>query len=473
MITDLKPYAEYRESGLPWLGQVPGHWEVKRPKQIGALLKGIGGTKEDSRSAGVPCVRYGELYTTHHYFIRRPKAFIEATRAFAYTPIRYGDVLFAASGEKLDEIGKSAVNLIDGDAVCGGDTIVLRPRINVHAPFLGYAFDCRPSALQKAIRGRGTTVKHIYPDEVKQLQIPLPPPDEQAAIVRFLDWANGRLERAIRAKRKVIALLNEQKQAIIHRAVTRGLDPSVPLKDSGVPWLGEIPKHWEVRRAKYLFREVDERSVDGGEELLSVSHLTGVTPRSQKNITMFKAASYAGHKLCRPGDLVVNTMWAWMGALGVSTYAGIISPAYAVYRPRLSEKVVGIFLDGLLRSRPYVANIICRSTGLRASRLRLYPEEFFRLPVILPPVDEQLRIVESIEAETSDLSTAISRLEREITLLREYRTRLVADVVTGKLDVRAAAAALPDDVPLDIAEPMDEEMVDLEGEVEAQGEGEK
>jgi type I restriction enzyme S subunit len=250
----------------------------------------------------------------------------------------------------------------------------------------------------------------------------------------------------------VIALLGEQKQAIIHRAVTRGLDLSVPLKPSGIPWLGDIPQHWEVRRAKHLFREVDERSTDGSEELLSVSHLTGVTPRSQKNITMFKAASYVGHKLCRPGDLVVNTMWAWMGALGVSTYSGIISPAYAVYRPRQLKGIVGIYMDGLLRSRPYVSNIICRSTGLRASRLRLYPDEFFRLPIIQPPAKEQERIVERIHAENVELDTAISRLEREIDLLREYRTRLVADVVTGKLDVREAAVRLPDEAPLDMVE---------------------
>jgi len=452
MIADLKPYAEYKESGLPWLGPVPGHWDVRKPRHIGSLLKGVGGTKEDALSAGVPCVRYGELYTTHTYFVRRPKTFIHPDRAADYTPLHYGDVLFAASGETLEDIGKSAVNLIDGTAVCGGDVIILRPTVPVHAPFLGYVMDCRHSANQKATMGRGTTVKHIYPDELKHLLFPLPPVPEQASIVRFLDWANGRLERAIRAKRKVIALLNEQKQAIIHRAVTRGLDPSVRLKPSGIPWLGDIPQHWEVRRAKYLYREVDERSADGSEELLSVSHLTGVTPRSQKNITMFKAASYAGHKLCRAGDLVVNTMWAWMGALGVSTYAGIISPAYAVYRPYRPECIVGIYMDGLLRSRPYVSNIICRSTGLRASRLRLYPEEFFRLPIIQPPAEEQQRIVRAIQGETADLNTAIARLEREIELLREYRTRLVADVVTGKLDVRAAAARLPDEAAPDTAE---------------------
>ena len=253
----------------------------------------------------------------------------------------------------------------------------------------------------------------------------------------------------------MIALLNEQKQAIIHRAVTRGLDPNVPLKPSGIPWLGDIPAHWEVIRAKYLFHEVDARSQFGAEELLSVSHITGVTPRSQKNITMFKAESYAGHKLCTPGDLVVNTMWAWMGALGVSLHAGIVSPAYAVYRQRREGALVGEFVDGLLLTRPYVSHMICHSTGVRASRLRLYPEEFFRMPILLPPVLEQREIVNSIAAESESLNRAIANLEREIELLREYRTRLIADVVTGKLDVRQAAAQLPDEALPDAIEDID------------------
>jgi type I restriction enzyme, S subunit len=205
----------------------------------------------------------------------------------------------------------------------------------------------------------------------------------------------------------------------------------------------------------------------GSEELLSVSHLTGVTPRRQKNITMFKAASYVGHKVCQPGDLVINTMWAWMGALGVSAYTGIISPAYAVYRPLNSNKIVGSYIDRMLRVRPYLSNIICRSTGLRASRLRLYPDEFFRLEIIQPPYDEQLEIVESIQVQTADLDTALSRLENEIDLLREYRTSLVADVVTGKLDVREAASRLPDEELLPNLAAADDDPDDLPIEEEA------
>jgi type I restriction enzyme S subunit len=272
----------------------------------------------------------------------------------------------------------------------------------------------------------------------------LPPTEDCTAIVRFLDSANLKLNSFILAKRKQIQLLNEQKQSIVHRAVTRGLDPGVHLKQSEIPWVGEIPEHWRILRAKYLFREVDERSQAGTEELLSVSHLTGVTPRSEKNITMFKAASYVGHKICRPGDLAINTMWAWMGALGVAHQKGIISPAYAVYRVRDGHRMLGTYVELLLRTRAYTSNFMCRSTGVRASRLRLYPDEFFRIPVLVPPIDEQTRIIEFINGETASLNKAIARIEREIALIQEYRTRLTTDIVTGKFDAREAASKLPE-----------------------------
>jgi type I restriction enzyme S subunit len=151
-----------------------------------------------------------------------------------------------------------------------------------------------------------------------------------------------------------------------------------------------------------------------------------------------------------------------MGALGASSYIGIISPAYAVYRPNHANEIVGEYIDGLLRSQPYISNIICHSTGLRASRLRLYPDDFFRLPLILPPPEEQRRIVESIRIETSEIITVIRRLEREIEILSEYRMRLTADVVTGKLDVREVATTLPDEPIEKMLEDDAEIMIDSE-----------
>ena len=443
MIADLKPYAEYKDSGSKWLGAVPVTWEVRN-------LRTLISKRTERDRAELPLL---SVAREKGVFVR---SLTDADENHNVIPDDLSNYKVACAGNLVINKMKAwqgSMGVAPCDGIVSPAYFVFDFRIANRA-FGQRLLRSKPYVAHFGQASDGVRVGQwdLSIPGMRQIPVLVPPPEEQAAIVRFLDWANGRLERAIRATRKVIALLNEQKQAIIHRAVTRGLDPSVPLKPSGIPWLGDIPQHWEVQRAKYLYREIDDRSADGSEELLSVSHLTGVTPRSQKNITMFKAASYAGHKLCRPGDLVVNTMWAWMGALGVSTHAGIISPAYAVYRPREPGRIVGVFMDGLLRSRPYVSNIICRSTGLRASRLRLYPEEFFRLPIIQPPADEQLRIVESIQVETAELNTAISRLEREIELLREYRIRLVADVVTGKLDVREAAARLPDEALLDTAE---------------------
>ena len=247
MSVDLTPYPAMKDSGVPWLGAVPAHWDVRRLGQIGRLSKGNGGNKDDEVPMGVPCVRYGDLYTTHTYFIRKSRSFVSKSTAEGYTPIKCGDVLFAASGETFDEIGKSAVNLMQSGGCCGGDVILFRPERWLDARYMGYATDCRPAAAQKATMGRGITVKHIYGDQLKYLTLALPPLPEQAAIVRFLDHADRRIRRYIRAKQQLITLLEEQKQAVIHRAVTRGLDPNVRLKPSGVEWLGDVPAHWEGR----------------------------------------------------------------------------------------------------------------------------------------------------------------------------------------------------------------------------------
>jgi type I restriction enzyme S subunit len=443
MIADLRPYAEYQETGSKWLGAVPATWEVRN---LRTLI-----SKRAER--GRPDLPLLSVAREKGVFVR---SLTDSDENHNVIPEDLSNYKVARAGNLVINKMKAwqgSMGIAPCDGIVGPAYFVFDFRIANHA-FGQRLLRSKPYVSHFGQASDGVRVGQwdLSIPGMRQIPVLVPPPVEQAAIVRFLNWAHGRLEQAIREKRKVIALLKEQKQAIIHSAVTRGLDPCVPLKPSGIPWLGDIPQHWEVQRAKYLFREVDERSRDGSEELLSVSHLTGVTPRSQKNITMFKAASYTGHKLCQPGDLVVNTMWAWMGALGVSTYTGIISPAYAVYRPREPDGIVGSYLDGVLRSRPYVSNIICRSTGLRASRLRLYPDEFFRLPIIRPPPEEQLRIVEWIHAETAELDSANFRFEREIGLLREYRTRLVADVVTGKLDVREAAARLPDEELLNTVE---------------------
>lgn len=199
-------------------------------------------------------------------------------------------------------------------------------------------------------------------------------------------------------------------------------------------WLPAVPEHWNEQRAKTFFREVDERSKTGQEELLSVSHLTGVTPRSQKNVTMFKAVSYVGHKLCRPGDIVVNTLWAWMAALGACRHTGLVSPAYGIYRPRNADSFNPAYLDYLLRTRAYVAEYIGRSTGIRASRLRLYPNQFLDIPLLQPPRPEQDQIVAYLRAQDAHIARFIKAKRELIKLLTEQKLRIIDHAVTRGLD---------------------------------------
>ena len=219
-----QPYPAYKPSGVEWLGDVPEDWEVRRLGQIGRLSKGNGGNKDDEVPMGVPCVRYGDLYTTHTYFIRKSRSFVSQSMAEGYTPIKYGDVLFAASGETLDEIGKSAVNLMQSEGCCGGDVILFRPERQLEARYMGYATDCRAATDQKSMMGRGITVKHIYGNQLKYLTLPLPPLPEQAAIVRYLDKATVDTDSAIDRARRQIELLREYSTRLIADVVTGKLD---------------------------------------------------------------------------------------------------------------------------------------------------------------------------------------------------------------------------------------------------------
>jgi type I restriction enzyme S subunit len=230
-----------------------------------------------------------------------------------------------------------------------------------------------------------------------------------------------------------------------------GLRPYAEMRPSGVEWLPALPQGWEIHRAKYSFKEADDRSEAGGEELLSVSHKTGVTPRSQKNITMFMAESYEGHKVCRPGDVVVNTMWAWMAAIGVSRHVGIVSPAYGIYRPRTADRFEPKFLDYLLRTEVYRAEYLRSSRGVTTSRLRLYPPDFLNIPFVQPPLDEQRLIVRFLDWHGAQTAKLIRAKKKIIALLNEQKQAIIHRAVTRGLDpnVRLKPSGIPwlGDVP--------------------------
>jgi restriction endonuclease S subunit len=332
-----------------------------------------------------------------------------------------------------------------GRAITVVDVAVLRiadPDINPR--YVMYAVNAQSARDAIMRNASGTTRLRITRKRLSSTLVKLPRRDDQDVVARYLDHASLRIGRAVNAKRALVAMLDERRRAISQELLTRGLNEPNASQHSGIEWLGHVPAHWDIRRAKRLYREVNERSKRGEEPLLSVSHLTGVTPRTAKNVTMFMAVTYAGHKLCRPGDLVINTMWAWMGALGVAFETGLVSPSYGVYRPLADSPLEPAYADLLLRARPYIDEYTSRSTGIRASRLRLYADRFLSVPIVCPPAAEQLEIVDRVDTATRDLDVAIDSELREIELLDEYRTGLISDVVTGRRDVQAEAKALPD-----------------------------
>lgn len=337
-----------------------------------------------------------------------------------------GDVLF---GKLRPYLAKACHAPRDG--VCSTELLVMRPAESIHPRFLLYSLLTPDFVGAVDASTFGAKMPRANWDFIGSLEIHLPPIETQSFIARYLNRETARIDGLIAEKERMLVLLEEKRAALISRVVTRGLDPNAPLKPSGQEWLGEIPAHWRVERAKNLFTVRDERSDDGSEELLTVSHITGVTSRSEKDVYMFEADDKAGYKRCMPGDLAINTLWAWMGAMGISPLAGIVSPDYHVYTSK--GELLTEYVDLLCRSRPFVAEVSRWSKGVWSSRLRLYPENFFEMRLPVPPHDEQAAIVRAVEADQRKANALRESLQLSITLAKERRAALITAAVTGQI----------------------------------------
>ena len=226
------------------------------------------------------------------------------------------------------------------------------------------------------------------------------------------------------------------KQSLINAAVTRGLDKSVPMKDSGVAWIGEVPGPWKITRIKELFVESKLKSVTGDEDLLSVSEYYGVTLKQDsvgEDEFLTNAESLVGYKLCKKGDLVINIMLAWKRGLGVSPISGIVSPSYAVYSPK--KEIDPAFFHYRLRNEDAIAEFKRNSTGIIESRLRLYSDSFYALSMAVPPLGEQTAIAKYLDKKTAQIDRIVIAINTQIDRLKDLRKALINDVVTGKIKV--------------------------------------
>lgn len=346
--------------------------------------------------------------------------------------VKDGDVIISTVRTYLQAI--ATVQDPPGNLIVSTGFAVVRPQATELDPrFCKYALR-EPSFLSEVVaRSTGVSYPAINASDLAATPVFVPPIHVQRTIADYLDCETARIDALVAAKERWLEILAEKTRALITQAVTRGLNPKAPLKDSGIAWLGQVPKHWGVERTRWLFRERDERSVTGEEELLTVSHLTGVTPRSEKDVNMFEAETTEGYKICRKGDLVINTLWAWMGAMGIAPQDGIVSPAYNVYTP--CSALDPAYVDSLVRMPVFAQEVTRYSKGVWLSRLRLYPEGFFEVWLPVPPIKEQRTIVAHIAKETAKLDSLRVATEKTILLLNERRGALIAAAVTGALKV--------------------------------------
>ncbi|ENM2832381.1 restriction endonuclease subunit S [Vibrio cholerae] len=418
-IAELPKYDVYKDSGNEWLGVIPKDWAFKKFKYLARVKKG----KIPKRIVSVDSFNLPPYLSMDYLRGTDAKQFVDDRNAVL---VEDGAILLLWDGSNAGEfvLGKWGVV---------SSTLAHVDFFSVNKKFAWYACQLTEMELRSTTVGMG--IPHVDGEQLKNSILAIPSPNEQVLIANFLHKKTTQIDDAIAIKEQQISLLKERKQIIIQQAVTQGLDPNVPMKDSGVDWIGKIPDHWEVRRAKYIFDEVDERSKNGDEELLSVSHMTGVTPRSEKNVSMFMAEDYTGSKLCIENDLVINIMWAWMGALGVSDRVGIVSPSYGVFRQKLKNTFNPTYLEYLLKSVKYVEYYNKVSTGLHSSRLRFYGHMLFAMKMGYPSYEEQNEIMAYLHEQTKRIDLAIDSQLAQIEKLKEYKTTLINSAVTGKIKI--------------------------------------
>jgi type I restriction enzyme S subunit len=432
----LKPYPAYKDSGVPWLGKMPAQWKMESAKW---LFRKMDRPVQESDEV-VTCFRDGVVTLRKN---RRVRGFTESLKEIGYQGIRRGDLVIHAMDAFAGAIGVS-----DSDGKGTPVYSVCEPVLGVDAHY--YAYTIREmarsqwiQALARGIRERSTDFR--FDDFGSQL-VPLPPLPEQAAIVRFLDYMDRRVRRYIRAKQKLVKLLEEQKQVIIHQAVTRGLDPNVRLKPSGVEWLGDVPEHWKLVQLRRLISLV----TSGSRGWANFYSETGDIFLQSGNLgrSMSLNLSFLQHVQPPPGsegertkvqrdDVLVCITGALTGNVAhvdidlpatafVNQHVALVRPNQAIIYPR--------YLSFALHSE--IGRIQFKAGEYGGTKQGLSLDDVKSALVLLPPRSEQIAISFELDTKIAGLVMAVGRIEHEISLLREYRTRLIADVVTGKLDVR-------------------------------------
>ena len=427
-------YEAYKESGIEWLGKVPAHWRC-------LPISAVATCNDEVLTEATPAdfeIQYVEISDVEH----GGGICASTTMLFADAPSRArrkvanGDVIVSTVRTYLKAIAQ--VKRPPSNLVVSTGFAVIRPQA-IQSGYLGLLIASEYVIAEVISRSVGVSYPAINASEVMSIKIPMPPSKEQSVIAAFLDRETAKIDALVEEQRRLIALLEEKRQAVISHAVTKGLDPAAPMKHSGVEWLGEVPAHWRIVKLKHLFCLIKLQEC-ANLPILSVYRDYGVIEKASRDDNINKTPEDLSlYQTVRQGDLVINKMKAWQGSLGISALNGITSPDYAVFSEKHSENCQ--FLNYLLRCRRLPSLFRSLSNGIRPDQWRIEPDKFLQLSVALPDTNEQRAIVERLDRETAKSSTLIAESQSAITLLQERRAALISAAVTGKIDVRGLAQA--------------------------------
>lgn len=429
----MKRYDSYKDSGVKWLGEIPSHWDSASLLYL-LRAKISDGPHETPNliEDGIPFISIDSLNDTKEIDFSVVKKFISYKDYERYcykTKLEKGDVLFS----KAATIGKTAI-VGDGVFMVWSPLAILKPNLDkISSLYLYYIMNCKKAIEEVSLSGSKNTQINVGMRELEKIRIPIPSIEEQSKITYFLENETSKIDEAIAQQQKMIDLLNERKQIIINNAVTKGLDPNVKMKPSGIDWIGDIPEHWEVIRIKYLLNESKERSESGKEEPLSMSQIYGLIPTKNMDTVPNMASTFVGAKKVKEGDLVFNKLKAHLGVFNVSKYEGLVSPDYAVYT---STGIANLsFLEYIFKTPACIHEFIKLITGVGAGLSRLYTSDLYSIYCALPSIEEQKKICDFIDERTKKIKETIINCQKQISLLQERKQIIINDVVTGKVKV--------------------------------------
>ena len=433
-MTPAKGYTEMKDSGIEWISEIPAHWGILRGKNVLRLLERPVKPDDDV----ITCFRDGEVTLRKN---RREEGFTNSLKEIGYQGVEPGDLIvhgmdgFAGSIGISDSRGKASpvLNVMDS---------------NQNKRYLMYylramAYKDVFMALSTGIRVRSCDLRW---NKLSVFPFLIPTSHEQSAIAAYLDTQCAKIDEIIAQAKASIEDYKQWKASIIYEAVTKGLDPNVEMKKSGIEWIGSIPYDWTIIRVKNLLAEINDRSETGSEEPLSMSQVLGIVPSSMIAVAN-PATSYVGAKIVRPNDLVFNKLKAHLGVFAVSNYDGLVSPDYAVYRA--NERANPKFLEYLFKTPNCIQEFKKYITGVGAGLSRLYTSDLFSIKVALPVIDVQKHIVEYLNGFCSQADALIDEKQSLIDDLESYKKSLIYEVVTGKRritepDQMAIAVLSPD-----------------------------